>query len=108
MTVPKDSVPLIEDSAQDTTVARITAPITHSVWLKTSIKAGCSLGYRTVNGITTPYNLYSPEEIAQNAVSGWMSSPGHRQNILDSSYDRAGVGIAIADDGKVLFTQNFC
>ena len=65
-------------------------------------------GYRTVNGIATPYNLYSPEEIAQNAVSGWMSSPGHRQNILDSSYDRAGVGIAIADYGKVLFTQNFC
>ena len=36
-----------------------------------------------------------------------MSSPGHRQNILDSSYDRAGVGIAIADDGKVFFTAEF-
>ncbi len=65
-------------------------------------------GYRTINGRTTPYNLYSPEEIAHNAVEGWMNSPGHRQNILDSSYDRAGMGIAIADDGKVFFTQNFC
>ena len=65
-------------------------------------------GYRTVNGKTAPYNLYTPEEIAQNAVDGWMNSPGHRQHILDSSYDRAGMGIAIADDGKVFFTQNFC
>ena len=65
-------------------------------------------GYRTINGRTTPYNLYSLEEIAQNAVEGWMNSPGHRQNILDSSYDRAGMGIAIADDGKVFITQNFC
>ncbi len=65
-------------------------------------------GYRTVNGRTAPYNLYSAEEIARNAVEGWMNSPGHRQNILDSSYDRAGMGIAIAEDGKVFFTQNFC
>ena len=65
-------------------------------------------GYRTVNGRTTPYDLYSAEEIAQNAVEGWMNSPGHRQIILDSSYDRAGMGIAITDDGKVYFTQNFC
>ena len=65
-------------------------------------------GYRTVNGKTAPYNLYTPEEIARNAVDGWMNSPGHRQHILDSSYDRAGMGIAIADDGKVFFTQNFC
>ena len=48
------------------------------------------------------------EEIAMAAVEGWMTSPGHRQNILDNSYDRTGIGVAIAEDGKVYFTQNFC
>ncbi len=64
--------------------------------------------YLTSRGRTVPTDWFSLEELARNAVNGWMNSPGHRQNILDSSYDRAGMGIAISDDGKVFFTQNFC
>ena len=64
--------------------------------------------YRTVNGRNVQFEWFSLEELARNAVDGWMNSPGHRQNILDSPYDRAGMGVAIADDGKVFFTQNFC
>ena len=37
-----------------------------------------------------------------------MGNKKHRENILDASYDRAGTGVAIAKDGKVYFTQNFC
>lgn len=48
------------------------------------------------------------EEIAAIAVEGWMKSSGHRENILDASYDRTGIGVAIAKDGKVYLTQNFC
>ena len=48
------------------------------------------------------------EEIAVAAVEGWMTSPGHRRNILDASYDRSGIGVAIAEDDKVYITQNFC
>ena len=59
-----------------------------------------------LNGVPTGW--FSLEEIAHIAVDGWMNSPGHRQNILDASYDRAGMGVAIAADGKVLLTQNFC
>ena len=50
----------------------------------------------------------TPEEIAKSVVSGWMNSPGHRENILDSAYDREGIGVAIAANGEVLVTQNFC
>lgn len=53
-------------------------------------------------------NWQSPEEMAKSAVDGWMNSQGHRDNILSTSYDRAGIGVAIAKDGKVFFTQNFC
>ena len=48
------------------------------------------------------------ESIAIAAVEGWMTSTGHRQNILDDSYDKTGIGVAIAGDGKVYFTQKFC
>lgn len=38
---------------------------------------------------------------------GWMHSPGHRANILDPSWDRLGIGVHCADDGRVYATQNF-
>jgi uncharacterized protein YkwD len=59
------------------------------------------------NGIPR-YDWSTQEEIAQSTVSGWMGSPGHRKNILTSTYDREGIGVAIADDGKVYITQDFC
>ncbi|MCH9038536.1 MAG: CAP domain-containing protein [Chloroflexi bacterium] len=50
----------------------------------------------------------SQEEIATAAATGWMNSHGHRENILTDTYDRTGVGVAIAEDGKVYITQDFC
>jgi uncharacterized protein YkwD len=50
----------------------------------------------------------SVEEIAESTVIGWMNSAGHRENILKSGYDRVGTGVAVAEDGKVYITQNFC
>ena len=47
------------------------------------------------------------EEIAEEAVSSWMFSPGHRKNILTGRYDRAGIGAAMAGD-TIFLTQNFC
>jgi len=47
-------------------------------------------------------------EIAESTVQGWMSSSGHRQNILTPTYDSEGIGIAISSDDKVYITQDFC
>ena len=60
-----------------------------------------------INGVAY-HDWFTLEEIAAGTVEGWMNSAGHRENILDASYDRTGIGVAIADDGKVYFTQNFC
>ncbi len=60
------------------------------------------------DGVETSREWRSSDEIAENAVNGWMNSPGHRKNILTSTYDKEGIGIAIGSDGKVLITQNFC
>jgi uncharacterized protein YkwD len=59
------------------------------------------------NGMTV-YDWNSPEEIAQTTVSGWMNSTGHRENILTPSFDREGIGVAIAADSKVYITEDFC
>ncbi len=58
-----------------------------------------------------PSNLksyLSLEEVATRAVDGWMESPGHRENILNPTYDRVGTGVAISEDEEVYITQNFC
>ena len=54
------------------------------------------------------------EEAARGLVQGWMSSPGHRENILDRDSRRIGVGIAIQEASEygyvsetIYATQNF-
>lgn len=68
-------------------------------WLYTS--------YMT-SGIYTSYNWHTEESLAREIVEGWMESPGHRQNILTSTYDRIGIGVGIASNDAVYSTQNFC
>jgi uncharacterized protein YkwD len=41
------------------------------------------------------------------AVDGWMSSPGHRKNMLDPVVVATGVGVAVNDEGALLVTQMF-
>lgn len=61
----------------------------------------------TLNG-KSYYDWNSADEIAEQVVSGWMQSPGHRKNILTPHWGKEGVGVAITRDGKVFVTQNFC
>ena len=69
----------------------------HQNWLASSFYSG---------GVPASYN--SQEDLAQTAVSGWMNSPGHRQNILTPYFTQEGIGVGISENGKVYFTQNFC
>lgn len=41
------------------------------------------------------------------AVEKWMESPAHRQNLLNKAWSESAIGIAIATDGTVYFTQVF-
>ncbi len=56
----------------------------------------------------TVYAWNSAEEIAQTTVGGWMNSSGHRENIVTPTFDREGIGVAIAADNKVYITEDFC
>jgi uncharacterized protein YkwD len=53
-------------------------------------------------------NYSSPQEIAASTVNGWMQSAGHRQNIMNPTFDSVGTGVAVSKDEKVYITQNFC
>jgi uncharacterized protein YkwD len=55
----------------------------------------------------TVYHWNTMEDIAQVTVGGWMNSSGHRKNILTPTFNREGIGIAIASE-KVYITENFC
>ncbi len=53
-------------------------------------------------------NSDTEDEIVEEVVKGWMSSKGHRENILTSYFKRQGIGIALSREGKVYVTENFC
>jgi uncharacterized protein YkwD len=47
------------------------------------------------NSCRTPSGpSWNAAAFAQEAVTGWMASPGHRRNILDPDFNYAGVGVA--------------
>lgn len=50
--------------------------------------------------------VYDEIEIANCAMNGWMSSSGHRANILDNQYQEIGVGVA-CDSSECMLTQEF-
>ncbi len=52
------------------------------------------------------YVSNDPESIATALMRSWMFSPGHRGNILDSGYDKIGIGVAY-DGEDYISTQNF-
>lgn len=45
-------------------------------------------------------------EIASQAVTGWLNSPGHKENLLAPNVTEAGIGIALINDYAII-TQDF-
>ncbi|MFO7872337.1 MAG: CAP domain-containing protein [Candidatus Undinarchaeales archaeon] len=73
----------------------------HKNWL-------CDLWQGTNYEPTTCASWKTQEEIAYEAVEGWMNSEGHRENILSTKVFKEGIGVAISQNGAVYTTQNFC
>jgi len=44
---------------------------------------------------------------AAAVVAGWMTSPGHRANIVSARYTDLGAGLARASNGRVYYVQVF-
>ncbi len=51
-------------------------------------------------------NFKTEKEIKNEAIEGWMNSPGHRENILHPDYNETGIGIAKVGN-YLIITQVF-
>lgn len=52
-------------------------------------------------------NIAYGQKTAQQVMTAWMNSPGHRSNILSPSYTQIGVGYATNKSGTPYWTQMF-
>lgn len=52
-------------------------------------------------------NIAWGQRTPQEVMNGWMNSPGHRSNILNSSFTQIGVGVAKDANGRIYWTQQF-
>jgi uncharacterized protein YkwD len=67
--------------------------------------------FRRLDDANIPYstageNIALGYETPEEAMEGWMNSPGHRANILSSQFTRLGVGVHRGDGGP-WWTQMF-
>jgi uncharacterized protein YkwD len=58
---------------------------------------------------TAAENIAAGQRTAQDVMTGWMNSPGHRANILNCALKEIGVGYATASSSQygVYWTQDF-
>jgi uncharacterized protein YkwD len=78
--------------------------IAENIYETTMFEKGVILG----DGENSFFTWYGMDDIATKAVDGWMSSDGHRENLLNAGYTSQGLGVAISEDDRVLITEVFC
>jgi uncharacterized protein YkwD len=65
-------------------------------------------GYRSsVSGENIARNNYSDAQSADVAMSAFMNSPGHRDNIMDGRYRYVGIGSALGANGMKYYAVVF-
>ena len=52
-------------------------------------------------------NIAEGQPTAPAVVAGWMKSPGHRTNMLDTRFTEMGAGVATANNGRRFYAQVF-
>jgi len=58
-------------------------------------------------GENIAYNNYPDDQTVAVVLSSWMASPGHRDNVLRSTFSRVGVGVALGGSGVKHYTAVF-
>jgi uncharacterized protein YkwD len=63
-----------------------------------------AVGYRmSASGENVAEGYPSPTAV----VAGWMTSPGHRENIVSTRFTEMGAGVATAKNGRKFYAQVF-
>jgi len=79
-------------------------PFSHQGFEQRAEKISQAVQYRSVAENVAYNQGYS--DPAENAVSGWLKSPGHYKNIV-GDFDLTGIGVAQNEAGEYYFTQIF-
>ena len=74
--------------------------LSHTGWEPALRKAGLT---DDTLGENVAYNYPTPDAV----MHGWLTSPGHRANILRPTFKRIGVGCVIDARGRRWWTQDF-
>ena len=66
-------------------------------------------GYRGRSGenVAVQMDRADPQALGRSLVEGWVNSPGHRANMLESDWTEIGVGSAVSRDGRRYAVQVF-
>ena len=73
----------------------------------TDIEVGENIGYMPTGNVVGYGQVNTEDEVVAAMHKMWMDSPGHRANILNSKYNRVGLGIIRDSSGKYHGTQVF-
>jgi len=81
-------------------------------WRYSQVGFTCSISqgnwiYGGAENIMYMEGYYGVDTIAEETVDGWMTSPGHRENILTPYFKSEGIGVAQSGN-EIYATQNFC
>jgi uncharacterized protein YkwD len=75
---------------------------------ETAFTIMASLGYTyNIAGENIARNNYPDAESATTAMSGFMNSPSHRQNILETRFNNVGIGLVFGPEGMKYFAVVF-
>jgi uncharacterized protein YkwD len=57
--------------------------------------------------MTRAYDWKTLEDVARDAVQGWLDSPGHRRNLLNPDHAAQGIGVVVSEKG-IYVSQELC
>ena len=108
----KAGVPAITQNSEVGRVARVKSEdfVKNNYFSHTSPTYGSPFDMLKSFGITftaAGENIASGQKTAADVMNSWMNSSGHKANILNSTYNKIGVGVAKDSNGSIYWTQMF-
>ena len=97
---------LVEDGALSEAAAVRAREIARSPRRPSGASFSSALSESGVTYLRAGENIASGQKSASEVVNAWMNSPGHRANILNSSYSRIG-SASVNIDGTLYWVQLF-
>lgn len=80
--------------------------LSHNGWDTRAVNMQAS-GYKKVAENVATCHGIAGEHVSQVLVDGWIKSPSHHRNIIESRFSYSGMGVAIGEDNRIYLTQLF-